>query len=154
MVKFIEKMTSVVFEEIPDKISLAVNITNCQNHCEGCHSSFLAMDFGEELTEDKIDELLMKQKGVNCFLFMGEGNDRERLLELNAYIKKNYKVETALYSGRKEVEPEYFSLFDYVKVGPYMKEYGPLNVKTTNQRLYYHGEDITWKIWKRYNKNC
>ena len=103
MIKFIEKMTSVVFEEIPDKISLAVNITNCQNHCEGCHSAFLAMDIGEELTESKIDEYLMKQKGVNCFLFMGEGNDRERLLELNAYIKKHYKVETALYSGRKEV---------------------------------------------------
>ena len=41
------------------------------------------------------------------------------------------------------------SLFDYVKVGPYKKEFGPLNERTTNQRLYYHREDITSRFWRK-----
>ena len=43
----------VVFEEIPDKITLAVNITNCQNRCIGCHSPELRENIGKELTTDE-----------------------------------------------------------------------------------------------------
>ena len=42
--------------------------------------------------------------------------------------------------------------FDYVKVGPYIEECGPLNKRTTNQRLYKcdkngNKEDITYRFW-------
>lgn len=148
MVKFIKNMTSVVFEEIPDKVTLAVNVSNCQNHCKGCHSSFLAKNIGDELTTDVIDELMKKNNGVNCFLFLGEGNDKDELLKLNKYIKDNYNIETAVYSGRDEVEDDMFSEFDFVKVGAYREEYGALNIKTTNQRLFYHKKDITYKFWR------
>lgn len=142
-------MTSVVFEEIPDKVTLAVNISNCQNRCKGCHSSFLIKDIGNELTIDEIDDLLNKNKGVNCFLFLGEGNDKESLYELNNHIKQNYpNIETAIYSGRDNVEDELFNKFDYVKVGSYKEEFGALNSKTTNQRLYHHRNDITNMFWK------
>ena len=43
-------MTSVVMEEIPDKVTLAVDISNCTGLCEGCHSPFLRTDIGLELT--------------------------------------------------------------------------------------------------------
>ena len=36
----------------------------------------------------------------------------------------------------KEINPEYF---DYIKVGPYIEEYGPIDKKTTNQRFYTKG---------------
>ena len=60
----------------------------------------------------------------------------------------------AIYSGRDKVEIEYYGLFDYVKVGGYKEECGPLNKETTNQRLYEIGidgiKDITYKFWGKY----
>lgn len=147
MIKSIDN--SVVFEEIPDKVTLAFSITNCQNRCKGCHSAHLRCNIGEVLDENVIDEKFAKTiKMCNCVLFLGEGNDREGLIRLNNYIKSKYNVETAIYSGRDEVEDDLFEYFDYVKVGSYKEECGPLNKKTTNQRLFYHKKDITNKFWK------
>lgn len=147
MIKSIDN--SVVFEEIPDKVTLAFSITNCQNRCKGCHSAHLRCDIGEILDENVIDEKFAKTiKMCNCVLFLGEGNDKEGLIRLNNYIKNKYNVETAIYSGRDEVEDDLFEYFDYVKVGSYKEECGPLNKKTTNQRLFYHKKDITNKFWK------
>ena len=150
MIKF--KDSYIVFEEIPDRISLAVNITNCQNNCAGCHSPELRLNNGEELTEEIIDKLINENYGIDCFLFMGEGKDRGRLLELAKYIKRNYDLKVAIYSGRNDVELDFYEVFDYVKVGEYKKEFGPLNSPTTNQRLYRMSEkgkeDITYLFWK------
>ena len=143
-------MTSVVIEEIPDKVSLAVEISNCQGNCVGCHSPFLRTDVGEELTPKVLDSLIADNFGANCFLFLGEGRDPETLRSLAAYLRKNYpKLELAIYSGRTAVEDDYWDIFDYVKVGPYIPEFGPLNKRTTNQRLYHHREDITSRFWHR-----
>lgn len=151
MIKYSDSF--VVFEEIPDKVSLALNITNCANNCPGCHSPELALDMGQELTEDTIDLLIKKNAGANCFLFMGEGRDYKRLLELAMYIKEKYPyMAVGVYSGRDEVEDEYYKVFDYVKVGPYKEDLGPLNKRTTNQRLYKMVDgvktDITERFWK------
>lgn len=150
MIKF--KDSYIVFEEIPDRVSLAVNITNCQNNCVGCHSPELRLNNGIELTEEEIDKLIDKNYGIDCFLFMGEGKDRERLLELAKYIKHNYNLKVAIYSGRNNVEFDFYEVFDYIKVGEYKEECGPLNKETTNQRLYEITTnniiDITNKFWK------
>lgn len=151
MIKY--KDCFVVFEEIPDRVSLAVNITNCQNNCIGCHSPELRLNNGEELTEGIIDKLIKENYGIDCFIFMGEGKDTERLLEIAQYIKNKYDIAVAVYSGRNNVEEEYYDVFDYVKVGEYKKEFGPLNSPTTNQRLYRvtegKKEDITHLFWKQ-----
>ena len=47
MVKYVN--TEVVFEEIPDEITLAINVSNCPNQCPGCHSPYLREDIGEDL---------------------------------------------------------------------------------------------------------
>ncbi len=149
-------MTSVVIEEIPDRVTLAVDISNCQGNCIGCHSPFLKTDVGVELTEEVIDSLVADNFGVDCFLFLGEGNDLESLLRLAAYVRSK-GLAAALYSGRKSVEDDIFKSFDYVKVGPYIEAFGPLNSKTTNQRLYrvvhnadsYSLTDITSRFWHR-----
>lgn len=150
MIKY--KDCFVVFEEIPNRISLALNITNCQNMCVGCHSPELRLDGGVELTNGEMDNLIEKNYGVNCVLFMGEGKDMERLLEIAQYVKNKYDIAVAVYSGRNNVEEEYYEIFDYVKVGEYKKEFGPLNSPTTNQRLYRMTEegkeDITYLFWK------
>ena len=135
MIKYVPGMTSVVIEEIPDRVSLAVDISNCQGNCVGCHSPFLREDIGEELTEDVVSSLVEANFGVNCFLFLGEGNDLPALLRLADHVH-SLGLEAALYSGRKEVERDIYLTFDYVKTGPYMEHFGPLNERTTNQRLY------------------
>ena len=40
MIKYLE--TLVAFAEIPDEITLCINITNCPCNCNGCHSSYLS----------------------------------------------------------------------------------------------------------------
>ena len=134
MIKY--KETMVVFAEIPDMISLAINITNCQNNCKGCHSPELRKNIGKELTDKEIDELIKSNEGINCVVLMGEGKDPERIIEISKYIHEKHNLKTAIYSGRETVEPSILNEFDYVKIGPYIEKYGPLNKKTTNQRLY------------------
>lgn len=150
MIKY--KDAYVVFEEIPEKISLAINITNCQNNCIGCHSPELRTNSGKELTNEELDKMINENYGVNCVLFMGEGKDKNRLLDIAIYAKNTYNIDIAVYSGRDEVEEEYYKVFDYVKVGRYDEKYGPLNKNTTNQRLFkIDGDnivDITHKFWR------
>ncbi len=168
MIKYLPNTVSVVFEEIPDMVTLMIEITQCQNNCEGCHSPWLKQDIGEELTEDKLREIIEKNKGVNCLLFSGEGKDPLTLVKL-AKIGKECGLKTGVYSGRETIPYEealmYTDAFDYIKIGPYVKKWGPLNNECTNQHLYYKNlgletvlfdgqpfigwTDITYKFWKR-----
>ena len=145
-------MTSVVLEEIPDRVSLAVDISNCRGNCTGCHSPFLKEDIGEELTPAVIDSLVGENWGVNCFLFLGEGQDLAALLSLAAHVR-SLGLEAALYSGREAVEDSFWEHFNYIKLGPYKPAFGPLNNPSTNQRLYRvvdgRPEDITARFWRR-----
>ena len=150
MIKYIPELTDIVLEEIPDRVTLAVEISNCRGSCPGCHSPFLKQDLGVELTPAAVDKLIADNFGVNCFLLLGEGRDLQALLGIAAFLKEYHpEVERAVYSGRTEVEPEVWAAFDYVKLGPYVESLGPLNEPTTNQRLYHHGEDITPRFWHR-----
>ena len=135
MIKYVPQLTSVVMEEIPDRVTLAVEISNCRGNCPGCHSPFLKEDIGEPLTPDVIDVLVRDNFGVDCFLFLGEGRDPEMLCALAAHVR-SLGLLPAVYSGRTEVDALIWGAFDYVKLGPYMEERGPLNKPTTNQRLY------------------
>lgn len=164
MIKYIEEDTLVAFREVPNEVSLCINISNCQNHCPGCHSSYLLKNIGRELDFKAIDELIEKNDGITCFCFMGEGNDPETLKNDILYIKENYKdIKVALYSGREEVNEDWlWNNLNYLKIGPYNEEFGPLDKKTTNQRMYEYGyfqviqvngkdrngwKDITYKFW-------
>ena len=146
-------MTSVVLEEIPDRVSLAVEISHCRGNCEGCHSPFLRKDIGRELTPEVIDSLVADNFGVNCFLFLGEGQDPETLLDLADHAR-SLGLAVAVYSGREEVEDIFWDHFDYIKLGPYKPASGPLNNPGTNQRLYAldpegKWEDITYRFWRK-----
>lgn len=156
MIKYIPEETSVVFEEIPDEITLCINITNCQNNCKGCHSPHLKQDIGSLLDFTQFETLLEKNGGITCLCFMGEGNDEKGLKNAISYLKEKHpEIKVALYSGRPEItDPFYWHNLDYIKVGPYIEEFGPLNKKTTNQRMYKkvdaklgHGIIIGTKCW-------
>jgi len=169
MVKYIKEQTTVVFAEIPDEIVLAINISNCPHHCKGCHSPYLQQDIGDELTYEILDELIKKNDGITCVCFMGEGNDLDGIFRLGIYIKNEYQLKVGIYSGSNEIPERFWNGFDYIKLGGYKEEFGPLNKETTNQRMYkfdvmvfsddvknkpydiehYGWRDITYKFWKR-----
>ena len=158
MIKYLE--TLVTFAEIPDEITLCINITNCPCNCNGCHSSYLSKDIGEELNNDVLDKLISDNSGISCIAFMGGDSSPKEINDLAKYIKDKYPISVAWYSGRQELSKDInLDNFDYIKLGPYIKELGPLTSKTTNQRLYQYGKffsdytidkcwrDITYKFW-------
>lgn len=129
----------VVFQEVPDEVSLAVNLTGCPNGCKGCHSPHLMGDIGEPLDEARIDALVAQYEGlVTCFCFMGGDREPAEVCRLAAYLRAQHPgLKIAWYSGKPELYPQLpAGLFHYVKVGPYMAEYGGLDKPGTNQRFY------------------
>lgn len=149
MIKYYNYM--VVFEEIPDEITLAINITHCPNHCPDCHSKFLWEDIGTELTEDELDRIIAENSGISCVCFMGGDRDVEGIVRLAKHVKERYGLKAGWYSGQEDLTQA--KEFDYIKIGPYIKEYGSLDKPTTNQKLFKveNGEltDITSRFWKK-----
>ena len=156
MLKYVD--TKVTFSEVPDEISLCINISNCPCHCKNCHSSYLAQDIGTELTFNEVRKLIKKNSGISCIVFMGGDSEPKRIDALASFVTNHYQLKVAWYSGRQELS-NHIDLcnFDYIKLGPYKEEFGPLNSKTTNQRFYKvsDGElvNITSKFWKHETEN-
>lgn len=151
MLKYLD--TKVTFAEVPDEVTLCINITGCKNNCKGCHSPYLAEDVGKVLTLDVLEYLIKKNQGITCVSFMGGDNDTVRIDGLAEFVRKCFpSLKVAWYSGRDELsEHIYISNFDYIKLGHYDEECGPLNNPNTNQRMYKisKGEliDITNRFW-------
>ena len=135
MLKYLN--TQVTFSEIPDEITLCINITGCKIGCKNCHSSYLAEDIGEGLTLDKIYKLIDNNEGITCVCFMGGDSSPKEIDMFARCIKDLYDIKVAWYSGRQELAKEInLKWFDFLKLGPYIEELGPLTSKTTNQKFY------------------
>ena len=144
----------IVFQEIPDEVTLAVNLTGCPCHCPGCHSPHLWEDTGTGLDEAMLRRIYDEYAGeVTCICLMGGDADPAAVERLCAYVKQDIGLRSAWWSGRPEL-PEDIDLshFDYVKTGPYIEALGGLKSPKTNQRLYRVTgealEDITSRFWR------
>lgn len=126
----------VVFREFPDEITLAINISNCPNNCPGCHSAYLAQDIGTELTEEELDKLIQDNNAITCIGFMGGDISPKSVVKLSQYVKSKYpNLKTGWYSG-KDIFPLNHGTFNYIKLGPYIEEKGPLDNPNTNQVMW------------------
>lgn len=162
MIKYLNY--SVTFQEVPNETSLCINITNCQNNCVGCHSPELREDIGSDLEKDLEDIIKKYQDGITCVCFLGEGNDPAAMTNC-LYMVRNFfpRLKTCVYSGASDSGDLaiqiwlHSRLLDYLKLGPYIEERGPLNNPNTNQRMYrvycdanqIWCEDITKEFWKK-----
>ncbi len=145
----------VVLSEIPDEITLAINISNCPYHCEGCHSPHLWKDVGMELTPVMLYQIIKRNTGITCVCFMG--GDIKDVIPRSKWIHEIFPhLKTGWYTG-SSVLPIYENDLDYIKIGRYIEELGPLTSPNTNQRLYkidkldkgFKGmENITPRLWK------
>ena len=151
--------TQIGFQEFPDEISLLINISNCPFHCPGCHSPELWKDIGKPLTQRSLERLISENPGITCVGFMGGD---PIIINLLAQVVRKEGLNVGWYWGGLEIPFESINLenFDYIKVGPYIKEKGPLNNPNTNQKMYeiiemedeygekfYKTENITSKFW-------
>lgn len=155
MLKYVN--TGIVFQEIPDEVTLAINISNCPCRCPGCHSHYLWEDIGLPLDADAIDAFVQKYgDDITCIAFMGGDADPKTVNQLAQYIHEAHpEFKVAWYSGRIRISGAIKKTdFDYIKIGPFIKHLGPLKSPTTNQRLYRLTddgtfEDITSRFWKK-----
>lgn len=155
MLKYVN--TDVVFQEIPDEVTLAINISNCPCHCPGCHSRYLWEDVGMPLDTCALDDFISQYgSDITCIAFMGGDGDPNGVNMLAQYIHEEYPMyKVAWYSGRLRIPSMVCKTdFDYIKIGPYIRHLGPLNKPTTNQRMYHQTdngtfEDITERFWKK-----
>lgn len=148
--------TGVVFQEIPDEVTLSINISNCPCHCKGCHSQYLWEDIGEPLTAMSLTNMLQKyEQDITCICFMGGDNEPATVNSLAQWLKIAHpQIHVGWYSGRtKPAEEINLENFDYVKLGPYIEAKGGLSKRTTNQRLYKIADkkmtDITHRFWDK-----
>ena len=134
MIKYID--TEVTLAEVPSEISLCISISGCTIHCPGCHSPHLWNDIGNILTIDKLDELIAANDDISCVCIMGGDHDVDTVYELGKHIKSR-GLKSAWYSGvMRPLDDKLAEYFDYIKIGPYIENLGPLTKKTTNQRFY------------------
>ena len=143
----------VTFREFPDEISLCINISGCRFKCSGCHSPELWEDIGTKLTRIELGRLIETNKGITCVGFMGGNPDVVNTLA--KFIKNNYpELKVGWYWGGNIIS-KYIDInnFDYIKIGPYIKEKGGLDNPNTNQRMYKvdhpanKTQDITYKFY-------
>lgn len=130
---------SVVFQEVPNEVSLAINISGCPHRCEGCHSEYLWEYRGRYISDD-ISFLLQLYSGlITCVCFMGGDQNPEELIRCLSMVKQ-HGLKTCLYSGC-----DFTDIFlkngiakhcDYIKIGHYDKKLGGLDSSSTNQRFY------------------
>ena len=88
---------------------------------------------------------------------MGGDLEPHYINTLAKQIKETTDLKVGWYSGRQmlstEINPKWF---DFIKIGPYVEQFGPLNNPNTNQIMYkvVHESgknvllNITNKFWK------
>lgn len=155
MLKYVD--AKITFAEIPDEITLCINISNCPIHCKECHSKYLWKDIGEPLDLQHLTDLIDTNKGITCVCIMGGDANPEEVDCIAEDIKEYYpELKVAWYSGRQELSKDIMiSHFNFIKLGPFIKEKGPINCKTTNQVMFeidvvkdkVFVKDITAKFW-------
>lgn len=159
MIKYTD--AQITFREVPNEVSLSINISNCPYRCKGCHSPHLQKNIGKELTKEVMKKLLDENKDrATCVTFLGDGGDIKGIAELVKFCK-SYGYLTCLYTGSNDVDEivDECEVLDYIKIGPYIEEKGGLDNPNTNQIFYeiiyetdmaggewVEYEDITYKL--------
>ncbi len=125
---------SVVFQEVPNEISLCFSITGCKVGCKGCHSTELwHEDNGISLNNASFTQWLNKYQGlISCVVFFGGQWQADALIE-KLIIAKNHGLKTCLYSGEKHIDIKISQHLNFLKTGAWHETLGGLDSPTTNQ---------------------
>ena len=124
----------VVFQEVPDEVSLAFTVSGCPLRCEGCHSQDTwPKHSGQPMSNQQFSNYLALYRGlVTCVLFFGGEWSPDALIEKLKIARKN-GLKTCLYSGFESLPKRITRHLTYLKTGPWLSERGGLNAVGTNQ---------------------
>lgn len=127
---------SIVFQEVPEEVSLAFTVTGCQIGCKGCHSPHIwNPHHGNPLTTVRLAKLL-EQYGalITCVVFFGGEWQPQQLCSL-LFQCQAAGFKTCLYTGEEDVSDAIKVHLDYLKTGPWRSEVGGLASRNSNQRF-------------------
>ena len=95
----------IVFQELPNETTLAINISNCPCRCKGCHSSYLAEDIGKPLIFREIEKLIKENEGITAICFMG-GDSEPKLINHYAKLIRESTIDETVdsFTVNKDVE--------------------------------------------------
>ena len=144
----------VVWQEVPDEVSLAFLVSGCPLRCKGCHSAdSWKSGLGPALSADYLRNRLRRYAGMlTCVLFMGGEWQPETLLDLLRLVRNEFGLKTCLYTGyeRDELPPALLPELTFLKTGRWMAERGGLDSRAPNQRFVdlRTGEVLNRLFWK------
>ncbi len=128
---------TIVFQEVPNEVSLAFELSGCPFTCKGCHSPHLQQDIGTSLLQSLPDVIEKYALYITCVCFMGGTQNIHELHEALSIVK-SHELKTCVYAGNDNLSEvaDILPLIDYLKMGSYQQALGALNIPTTNQRFY------------------
>lgn len=148
---------TVSFQEVPDEISLVIEIADCPYKCPGCHSPELQKSAGRDLKIDIVSIIREYSDVITCVCLMGTGRDQKSVIDI-ANLVHDLGFKAAVYTGSNRWG-KLAKHFDYVKYGPYVEKLGGLDSPNTNQHMIkvisrgifgFTYEDITDKFKRKY----
>ncbi|XXQ68596.1 anaerobic ribonucleoside-triphosphate reductase activating protein [Neisseriaceae bacterium B1] len=129
----------IVWQEVPNEVSLAFLISGCPLRCVSCHSAdSWKANRGEILSADYLRVRLQQYRElISCVLFLGGEWQPENLFSLLKIAREEFSLQTCLYTGyeRDELPPELLSELTYLKTGRWLSERGGLDNPNTNQKF-------------------
>lgn len=157
--------SAVTFEEFPDETTLCVNISNCPGTCEECSEPWLRKDIGDELTPEKIDELIASHPGCTVFGLMGGDSDHKDCARIADYVHGKYKgMKVGIYSGFDYINMDLAQHMDLYKIGHWImpkgdpkdwhkQSWGPLQLPYSNQLLFEKVGNSLLNITYKFRRN-
>lgn len=141
---------AVVFQEFPDEVTLAVNISNCPGNCGhtdengkfhlDCSEPWLLEDVGVELSNEEIDRLIKEHQDITVFGLMGGDSNHKDCERVANYIHQTYpNIKVGMYSGREFLNMDLLKSLDLYKIGRWIMPKGPVEEwhKTNNGVLQF-----------------
>lgn len=124
----------IVFQEVPNEISIAFYVCGCPLRCPGCHSPELWTEkSGFPLTDTLFQDILNRYRTrATCVLFLG-GEWHIKTLTSYLQFARSQGYLTALYTGLEAIPAPLERELDFLKTGPWRAELGGLESPTTNQ---------------------
>lgn len=126
----------VLFQEVPDEVSLAFTIHGCPLKCRGCHSAHTWDAHGGYPLSNSLytDYLERYSNMISCVLFFGGEWHPQALIE-KLSIARSLDLKTCLYTGLDWIPSEIQKHLTYLKTGSWRKELGGLDKASTNQKF-------------------
>jgi len=126
----------VLFQEVPDEVSLAFTVTGCPLKCRGCHSKDTWNPRVGTPLSDSVFTHYLNQYGdfVTCILFFG-GEWNAPALQNKLLLAQQSGFKTCLYTGLDTVPPALKKYLSFLKTGKWVEQKGGLQNLNTNQRF-------------------